>query len=358
MAIIELKAPYFLPPYPNDALTTPTISTSQVNVNTATTIIAWVLQAPKSGTIEEVSLSRAFVEGQGTLNVRLETLVNGVPSNTLIGTGAFTATPSLADSGGPNWYDMALDTPVAVTVGQKFAIVFQLSIGMDQVYLRHFMDAGLFAFPSVLRSLNNRGSWALLQGYAPLTSLKYSDGTYPSITGMYPYSDVAAVNFSSSTTPDTIGNKFQVPAKVRVKGFWLYADMDGDFNMSIYNSSGTVATYSGSGLEPPYTSGSLMYLLLDSPVELNAGQDYVVAVEATDASTSQYYYAIAPDAARASAFPGDGSFIMTTAKDPTDSTDFTDQSTNMVFMGLVVDGVESGGGGAALPFIGQGGLVY
>ncbi len=216
MAVIEV-APFAVPKIPNQ--TTGNVAVIGNRLNTSLEALYFVIQAPKTGTIQRVFCYIQNVLTPGTLKCTLESIgADGRPSGIkLIDTvPGSDATKTITNSpGGSGWNSFTLQVPTFVAKGQHIAIGFanpQSGFGDFEVCTGNF-DSNVF--PYVVNRATN-GSYSA-QEAQPLVSLEYTDTTYPRIfEGMTFLQGIPAQagNIIES------GLKFKLTFNTRIAGFW------------------------------------------------------------------------------------------------------------------------------------------
>lgn len=353
MTIISLDSTLYSPPFPDAPAGTPTISTTQIAMGSSTGEVAYILQAPKTGDIDRITFRTSTVTTGSTIEIRLETVDDstGYPSGTLVDTNSnITQVINSADDN--VLFEVTLTGAATVTQGQKVAVRFKNSSGSPVIYFGGFADWSAFTTPQILESTNSGTSWTQQANYSPIVAFRYSDATYPEINGVVPLNTVSTTNISSSTTPDEVGNLFTPTQAYRVVGYWAWQDLDGAGEIKMYDASGVVAnsTVSLAGTYPLSGAGDFVKYFLETPITLTPNTDYGIVLKKTDTTTSLYYSCDVSDVKYMTAMPSGGKFTQITAKDPTDLGDFTETTTAMVFMGLIIDAIDITASGGATSY--------
>ena len=316
-----------------------------------------IFRISKTGSVTHIRWGTRTVTTGGTVDVRLETVdlttEPAVPSGTLWGTT--TNGSQVVNSADDNvQFETALTLPAAVTAGDLIASVISnpgVSFGNMQVsdvrWVRDTADNYV---------LLNTGSWAVLSSRGPNISLKYDDGLYYPLNNVWPSSAINLVSFNNTSTPDVRGIVFQVPVSVRVRGGWFQADLDGAATLRLFDSDGvTVLRSRAIGLHERMNANVGVYDVdfSDGVVTLLANTSYRLVLEPTSATNIGLNdFDVASSAIMAAMFTGNP-FNYTSAKDPSGTGSWTDVNTKWAPFGLVVDGVDSGGGGGGTIFTGM-----
>lgn len=352
MAIVTI--PGLMIPEPPSASTAPAYVGSVLDA--AGEKHAVVLQAPKTGSIRKIHFRTGTTATPTDTDVRIETvdLATGDPTGTLWGTNTnvTVASASLTSS---TWIITGnLTADAAVTQGDLLAVVIVPSGSPN--YQLTYMTAGNanLALPYLDQFLAS--AWGKLGGN-PLIALEYSDGSFGYIPFVNPGSAIVTHTFNNGSTPDEIALYFRLPISVRIKGVWLWADRDGDCDIVMYDSNGTsvMESYSldkevrGSALSRAPQS----VLFVDPPIPL-ANTFYRMAIKPTSATSLTTYSFDFNSAALLDQMAGGQDFHYSSR---VDAGGWTQLATRRLFLGLIIDGVDSGGGTEGMGIRGSGQLA-
>lgn len=355
-AIQDLDVPFFYPRVPYSISTTPTMTTSQNQINSATEDSSYYFTVPISGEIEGVSFRTATVGTGCTLDVRLETvdLATGQHSGTLADTSSNNT--QVVDSTDDNtWFEVTFTATATVTKGDLLAVVFDVSSGTPVgLQLPMFSDDNIpTGLPYVVE---DDGSPVVAAG-APIVAIKYQTIGYVPVVGTWPMDAVTTTTFNNTSTPDVIGSKFQLPYKCRVTGFWLWADMDGDAVVNLYDSDGVTVLASATMDKdiPMAASGAgVTTVYFTSSATLEANTDYWLAVEPSSSTDMGFYDYTIYSGLEGAAWAGDN-FHFSSAKDPSGTGSWTTDTNRQPFIGVLIDGIDvsagGGGGGGSYTFV-------
>lgn len=308
---------------------------------------ATVFQVPKTGNISHVHFRSNTVSSAGNADIRLETVdtSTGEPTGTLVGVNT---NATLAVNTATNWYRVALTAPAAVTKGALVALVIENATGNYQTTLTDsvVLDNN---FPYSTSFLS--GAWTKHQ--SPLVMLvEYDDATYPAIPGILPIKTLTSVNVNTGSTPDEVGLKFTAPGAIRAAGVWAYFDCDNDCEIHLYDSGSSSIASVTTAMDPQVrfsTNQGSHFYLFPTPVTLTAGATYRLAFKPTSGSNVVVPVFDIDQAAYMAAFPGGMDMVYTSR---TDAGAWSETTTRRPQIGLLVDGIDFGGGGV----IGPGGL--
>lgn len=363
MAQQTLKGGLFLPSPAYLAISTTPSFTASV-IDAADEGVAFVLRIPKTGNVAKVLWTTRTTTTGATLNLRGETLdetVNpAIPSGTLYHAN-FTASPVIVNTDDNVAVLSTLAAAVAVTRGDKIAIILkQPNTSFGNMQIGSFGDD----LPDFPYTLLNTGvspaiSWAAVAG-APVIGLEYDDGTYEVIDGCYPFHALTTTTFNNSSTPDEIGGRFQVPVPCRLTAWWGWLDADGDYNVNVYDSDGATkiagTPYAVDKDTRRGSAANIVYHRFTSTANLLANTYYRLVIEPSSATNLSLYDFTSNTAAALDAFDGGQLFHLTSAKNPTQESDWTNTLTRRPFLGVKLDGFSDGvSTGGVAKFAGDGG---
>lgn len=301
---------------------------------------AIIMQAPKTGTIAKVGFRAGTVSSGGNVDVRIETVdpATGDPTGTLFGTDT-NATQAIAAAN--TWYSPTLTAGASVTKGQLIAVVVVNSSGsyiisgISAVYTQENFPSGSFY----------NASWAKVTNH-PAIGLEYDDGSYAYAPAQWTLSGISTTTFNSGSTPNERGVRFTLPAKYRAIGAYCFLDFDGDTDLILYDSDGTTPLRSVSLDKDIRASAntSLALVLFSSGVELAADTVFRLAAKPTSVTNIVLAEASLPSVAAMATLPGGAVWHKTTRS----GGGWTEDAQSIYMMGLIVDGIEAGGGGGRL----------
>lgn len=346
MTIATTLPKFFMPMIP-DGQITGTFTMGNGITLAATQYMAIVMQAPATGTITGAGFSTRSVTTGCTLDVRLETVgADGLPTNTLLATNS-NKTQVVADADDNTWFDVVLTGSAVVTKGDLFALVWRISSGTPvALNIAGFANSsgGMQQFPykfsasaytdtgDISAALNYGGT------YFP------SDGLLPMNAGGTP----GSLTYNNTSTPDVYGLKFSLPFPARVSGVWFALDNDGPSVVKFYDSDG-VTVLTSVTLDEDYAPSAAQgkyRLTFPSPQSILANTAYRIGVEPSSATNLTLFSMVANSSAILAAMPGGSSFVLTSAKDPSGTGSWTDSTTSAPWMGLILDGFDSGAAAA------------
>lgn len=187
-------------------------------------------------------------------------------------------------------------------------------------------------------------------------AIGYSDNTYLSLLGIYPPDTITQATFNSGDADAENGLKFQVPVPMRAVGLWFLGGADAagaNYSIHLYNAAG-VPQHAGANrlatqdIDAEHVgvdnNAVAQTRLFSSAVELAKDTVYRATVEATTANNVKLAYYGVDAAARLKAMPGGANW---TWIEDDGVGGWTDNAVRVPLMGLVIDKLDDGAGGAA-----------
>lgn len=193
--------------------------------------VAFIVQAPKSGTVVKLCFWVFTVTTGNTIDVRLETVdASGNPSGTLWDspTNNARATANITAAG---WYAVTLNSSQTVAQGDYMAIVLAHT-GNSANLTISTVDPTSCAqeFPYSAQYI---ASWTKLKN-CPICAIEYPSTTYEVIQGAWPINGYGNVAFNNTGTNER-GLRVKLPYPTRAVGAWVWADLDGDTELRLYD---------------------------------------------------------------------------------------------------------------------------
>lgn len=309
--------------------------------------VGMMFQIPADGTCIGVNFATSTVTIGDTLTVSLQTVdTAGKPSGTLYHANA-TNTIVLADTDDFKVLHVTW-TGFTVTKGDIVALVIKASAGGSpnlsiKVNNPHDQTSG---FPST--GFFTAAAWTVgSDSLAPDCGLEYTGGVYNEQLMSYAFLTSGGVNLNTGSSPDEVGNLFNIPFGVRVSGFWLNVGHDADFDLVLYDSGDSVLETFSVDISQmhPATNENSMQVFFAGQHEIAKDTDFRLVVKPTSVTnvTVQGWDIREPD--MIGALPG-GSRVQKTSR--TDAGSWTDSAVNRMAVGAILDGIDvpAGGGGA------------
>lgn len=320
---------------------------------------AFIFMAPKTGTVSKIWFRTATVTTGDTVDVRLETVdaTTGAPSGTLFAANT-NGSQSILLTDDNTVFVTTLTATASVTKGDLLTIVVALpSVAVGNMVIAAISGAAMaLEYPY---SALYTGTWAKGTNIC-CCALEYNDGSYAHVEGVFPFSAVANTAFNSGSTPDERGNMFQVPFPCRVTGFWLWADLDGNCDIVLYDSDGTTALLTKSlDLDNrPVTTNARQVYPFNSTANLSANTNYRIVLKPTSATSVTLQEFTVNAAAVMDAHSGGQNVHLTTR---VDAGSWTQTTTQRAMIGVALDGfddaVSAAGGGGRRSSVSLGGIT-
>lgn len=313
--------------------------------------LATILRAPRTGSIAKVLWATRQVTTGATISVRLETVDESAnparPSGTLFASGA-SGVSAIADTDDNVAVVTTLTTPCSVTLGDKLAVIVKQPTSAPGVMQVAVFSDDVSEFPYLLLNtgVSPATSWSAINSAAPMIGLEYSDGAYSWIPGCWPFYAVNSNVYNGGSTPDRIGLRFKFPFPVRVGGWWAWADLDGDFQATLYDSDGVTPLAS-----TPFsvdkdtrldTGAGVVIYPFASTADLARDTFYRLVLTPTTTTSLTLYDFQTQSTAALDAFPGGQNLHYTSAKNPATESDWTNVTTRRPFLGPLVCGFDDG----------------
>jgi len=261
--------------------------------------VEFVFQVPRTGTLDKVEFRTGAVTfpASTVLRVSFQDLAAGGDADgtqdqyrdiTSLSANTWTV-PGLMTSDGTD-----TGSKRSVTEGQFLSVVWEYSTfqATASIIISALGKPAAFGLPYVKL---NTGSWTNVASTAPILALKYDDGTYEYVQGVFPVSALNAVSFASNSTPDERGLYFQVPFPCRIRGAIVENDAAAagrDFDLVLYQQGNNtpLATLSVDGdYLGSITLARGNQLIFASRVTLAANTNYRLVVKPTTTSNVQLY---------------------------------------------------------------------
>lgn len=257
-------------------------------------------------------------------------------TNATVASGSITSNTSI---------EVTLTAAAAVTKGDIIALVIAPT-GTPNYIIRQTVGLSNYwrQFPY---RLSYTTAWIKFQtdGWGAF-GIRYDTGAWPSMGAqtVLPATIASAISVNTTTSPDELGNLFQFSQGLRVAGFWLDVDLDGDADVVLYDSDGSTPLLTKS-LDKDVrgtTFGDPIVQEFDTTADLAANTSYRLAIKPTTITTCRMYVVTLGAAAMVQNLANTATYQRT---ERTDAGAWTETATQMVSMGLLIDGIEDGGSG-------------
>lgn len=311
---------------------------------------ALVFSIPKTGNITAVGWSTATVTTSQSLDIRIENIsvTTGHPDDTLYHANATVAQASVASN---TYYEPTFASAVPVTAENLVAVVIRYTSTAGNLNIRtNNQQFNGMMFP--YGDANLAGSYAKDASKGISIILKYDDGLYYEVGVLPPISNNGTINVSynvDTVTFDEYGIKFQVPFPCRVSGVWLggsYISAGGLADIVLYASDGSTTLESISldgDILAGTSTGGYIYTKFATPQTLVKNTYYRLTLKPTNTTNSVLMEFTFNSSAILDAISG-GSNVHETKR--LNLGGWTDTTNIRPWMGLIIDQLDNGAGGA------------
>jgi hypothetical protein len=336
---------------PNNVSAGPSLDGStNFDLNTATGWLAMVFMMPETKEIDRVYFRIVGASSASfTARVTIETVstTTGEPTGTiLVGPCDVTIVSGAAD------YTALFSTPATVNKGTLCCVRIGVAPGggtPSLVSIGKFADDNVsFGLPYCLDFVTTAG---FRDSIAPLIGIGSSDSTAVQIKHFWPINAAGSDTFSSSSTPDTIGNRMVLDLPARFCGVKMWHDTDvvgigGVVKLYGTDASTVLSSIEIAGPVPPTTTAYITEHISTGSVDLTPGT-YWLAYEASTTTTVALCTMTFPnDQWRYGSPLGGGSLAYATCtQTPTGVGSWTVNTSKQAFLAPIFDGFEAGGGG-------------
>lgn len=336
-----------IPPFywPERIWTAGVLGVSTQAIVTATSQrMAFIFPAPKTGNIRTLQFRVTAATANGDTDCRLESVSSRNPSGSLFGTNTNGALAQASHAAG--WKSVTMTADAAVTAGDELAMVLVPSGGSTSVTFAVTIEgqAGPSGANYPYTGVSTSSSYSLnTASQFACFAVGYDDGSISFIPATWPSSAENSHAFNSGSTPDEIGIVLTPPGPLRARGCYLSIDFDNAADIILYDTDGStpLATVSPSNVRA--TSGGVHEFMFSSPVSLTASSTYRLAVKPGASNVTLYSFDV--NAAGLLDMMSGGQGIYWTQQ--VNAGGWTETTTRRPLMGLIIDGIDSGGGGAA-----------
>lgn len=351
MAMTDIFHPLFWPHHMLEGYTGSTTAT--FNFNADSSRYAWILRAPKAGTIQRLH----FRMGPVTTGDDVRFSVRGVTSlGSPDGTESQFRVRAIATGDANSWLTTGIlshngtdgGTKLTVTKGQHFSIV-ALYEARDSGNMQLASMGAYSTFPRTanrtMTSTDGGLSW-IGPAVAPMIALEYDDGSFEPMLGIMPALG-GSFSLTTSSTPDEYSIRFQLPAKMRCAGVFAIWDTR-DQSYSLTTDAGSVLAGPTSPIGPANVTALArrQYTYWDTPVELDPGVWYRLLITPTSGSglTMARFDLGHSDWARILGLP-DTVYQVQSRKS---LGAWTHEDTRYIPISMIFDGIDATGGGGPL----------
>lgn len=338
------------------------VSLANILLDAGDEVASAAIRIPRDGTIVRAHFRTNTVTTGATVDVRMETVVNGEPSGTLFGTNTNIA-KVIADGDDNVWHRTdALTGSATVVAGDLVALsVVNPSVSPGTLNIAGSSNAafsGRVGWPHCFGPTRA----TKINDQNPVCALEYDDGSFAIPTGSFPiYTAVTAVALNTGTNPDEAAVYFTALGKMRVIGWQAAMALaaDANYRVNLYeNGNNTpLLTKEYDGDAKSTTSARHVSELFDDVYTLTSGTIYRLGfVPLTANSVTMRYievnssYPLLLDEVSGRSTMHYSSRNRAGTTDP-DTEAWSQVANRRLLAGLIIDQVDDGAGG------GDGGTV-
>lgn len=342
-----------------------TLTRQNLTFDSTTDRVAFIGSMPVADTLDKVYFRTGTVTTGTTVEVRIESLSNGRPSGSLIAAGA-SVTVEIADANDNAWKTAAIGTPPTLAAGAEFAVVIKYSSGSTPNLQFTAAEAelhGLYGHSPACLQDTGAGTWANAAGQWNWIIEGGSSGVLH-LPGLLPADGSGTLQaFNSGSSPDEYALKFVAPFKARCVGLSaaLFNIAAGaDFTLSLWPASSSV---DGDALGQAARDGDLALSTTQdgyvsaffAPVTLVAGTTYYAGIRADTANNLSAGLLPAPsgitNAMRGFPLGANTAHLSTRAWSAGSAGAWTDTTTTLPLISLLLDQLDDGAGGGRAQFL-------
>jgi hypothetical protein len=327
----------------------PTLSTS-ATLDAAGEYVSYVFSAREDMTISHVGFRAGTATGSPTIEVRIETVdASGLPSGTLWATNTNGTTGTITSN---TDVLQALTASASITKGQVFCVMMKYASGTSQI-IQHTNNCVVGSPSSLPYQVINTGTptKSTLSAQSANIALGSSSTTFYYVPGAMPISASAAGTFNNTNSAKR-GLRFVIPMNCRAVGLRNFQNTSvGDFNAVLYNDAGTELSSSSTAYDGDHNSAAnngVGYYYFDNPVTLTAGTAYRIAIEPSSATNANVWTLTLPSSNYFTATPARSTAVYASFATAT----WTDSTTQLPVMDLLIDQVDDGSGSGGTTVVG------
>lgn len=309
-----------------------------------------IFPAPIDGDITKIGFNIGNIGANLDLDVRIETVdpTTGFPSGTLWGTNTNivrTLVNGVDDAAGAagNWIEVTLTSAATVSrsSGDYFAVVLVYnSASTSSLPINYYADSFAVGSPG-LYFKNPTPSWVYSASGAPLISVYFDGVGYYPFREVFPYEQLNAINFNTTSSPIMRGNTFTPYTNMKTDGPWIAIDNDTDFEIVLFDSNGTteIGNVSGSVNLPVSNGPNLLNLIWEQgTITLTSGQTYYLMVKPVTAGTNigVYEQTFENNTLKELLIPSYAEAATLTTTTPSGTGDYTITDTSAYMIGLTL----------------------
>jgi hypothetical protein len=314
--------------------------------------LAWILAIPRTGTITRVGWRVHTCATAQLSRLGLYTVTSGIfPTTTGYGGSVYgTYTPAAT-----TYFEVTLGTSATATLGDVAAIVTEFDSTAGDMYGSSASGGGEAPSGAGWAKYNGTTWSRTVGGGFAFAHLYYSDGVVVDAeTCPFTGTQTEDSGFNLNSTPDEYAIKLTMPFACRIVGIWSNyrtPNAAADYEIRIYSGTTALTT---TAIDAEYAGGTtgVRRLLFASPVTVAAGATIRAAIRPTTSTTAIFRYHTLSAAGYGTGVGLQSGDCLSTR---TDLGSWSDTTTQIPHMGVVIDQLDDGVGGGGLLYSPVGG---
>lgn len=351
MTLVSLPSPIHWPGLFGQVGGGPALATV-ATIDAAGEYVAYVICAKESMTISHVGFRSGTATGSPEVICSIEGVdATGLPDGAATYGGSASASTVVASNTNPV---IALGGAATITKGQVFCVKVAYSAGTSLI-LQNLGSVSQLFNTSLPYQVVNTGTPTKGLVVMALFALGSSSTTFYNVPGFLPISVYSAGGFNNTNSAKR-GLKFTIPMDCRAIGVrWYNSSASGNFNAVLYDNAGTPVEFGSTstafdGDHNAATANCAMHVYFDNAATLAAGDTYRLVIEPSSATNVNVStWTIPTD--HISATPASSYSVATYTSFATAT--WTDSTTQLPLMDLIIDQVDDGAGGGGSSVIGM-----
>lgn len=341
MTLVSLPSPIYWPGLTGHSPGGGSIANT-ATVDAAGEYVAYAFSAREDMVVSHVGFRAGTATGSPTCTVSIEGAdATGLPDGAATFGGSAGTTATISSN---TWVLTALGGAATIPKGSIFFVKIAYASGTSQV-IQHL---GTWVLPIVsalpYRVINTgTPTKSVLSDNTPMVALGSSSTAFYQIPGAIPLNAVTAGGFNNTNSAKR-GLRFVPPMNCRAVGIrWYNTNSTGNYNIVLFNDAGTELSSSSTAVDGDHNAaGTFGHIsaFFDNTVTLTAGTAYRIAVEPSSATNVNVSTMTLPSSDYFSATPAGGTAVYATF----DTATWTDSTTQLPVMDLIIDQVDDGAG--------------
>jgi len=346
MTLVTLPSPIYWPGLTGNVTGGGGLTTT-ATVDASGEYVAYVYSAREDMVVSHVGFRAGTVAGSPTCTVSIETVdATGFPAGSA-GFGSTNGTTATISS--DTWVLTALGASATISKGSIFCVKITYASGTS-VIIQQLNSVSLTMNYALPYRVINTGTptRSVIDAFIVPIALGSSSTTFYQLLGALPLTAFSSGAFNNTNSAKR-GLRFVPPMNCRAIGIrWYNGNSTGNFNAVLYNDAGTELSSSSTAVDGDHNAAGTFgsaNVHFDSTVTLTAGTAYRIAIEPSSATNVNVSTFTLPSSSYFSATPAGGTAVYATFATAT----WTDSTTQLPQMDLIIDQVDDGAGGGGGP---------